>query len=281
MENEVNTESTESTARPAPEPISRPTHAKGHREDCSCMVCKRLQAAIAAGKPSKQEVHLAAVARREARQKAKAEELSRRQLLRREEKKRKEAVVSATLLTQVQSGIKPSLELAAKVAGVSVPTAKKIAGEDFVETSLKNAGIDNTKLAEVAAAGLDAAAQRIVTDRDGNIIDVINVPDWKSRHAFWSDLLKVKKILGGENEFGSGGGGLIVISPDAAKVLPGHPPACVCDECKLAWETKASHLRKAAIRDAEIARAQLPQDAIDVDAEEVEKVEYDDFGVVE
>lgn len=270
-----------------PSSVELPQVAGNHKPNCPCRLCERVRARRAAGLPTSAEEKAAKRAAAEARREAKRA------------KKRKSnatvAAVQASLATQVRLGHRPNAGLAGESAGVSARQGQMIAeANNFVQQALSSVGITDSKLAEVAAAGLEAAMQKIITDRDGRIVDVVNTPDWRNRHAFWSDLLRIKKILGADTETGGGSGGLIIITNDAAKVLPGHPPACTCDSCKIAWEEKYAHLRRAAvrdstIRDAEIARAQLTDpraknaidtDVIDVDAEEEDAVEYDDFGPV-
>jgi len=55
---------------------------------------------------------------------------------------------------------------------------------------LARAGITDDKLAAVAAEALDAKHYKFVTDRDGNIVETIEIPDWHNRHRYWSDMSK-------------------------------------------------------------------------------------------
>src|SRR5712692_8853227 len=54
---------------------TRPRNAYGHKESCVCMACKRIQDAIAAGKPPKAEQLAQSRERRLAREKAREEAL--------------------------------------------------------------------------------------------------------------------------------------------------------------------------------------------------------------
>jgi hypothetical protein len=139
----------------------------------------------------------------------------------------------------------------AQIAGVSRGTAAKaLTGSDFVRGALSRAGIDDDKLATVAAEGLDAKHTKILTDRDGNAVDAIEMPDYKSRHAFWRDILMAKGVLGNDRDSqGGGSGGLIIVAPEAAIVVEGHPPACTCDECIEAWNEKMKVLADRAARE--------------------------------
>ena len=280
----------ESSPELSPDPSSgRRRNAKGHKPECTCTLCARIQARIARGEPSQAEVR---EQRRQQREQKQREQQKQRTTLlsrKRQEREAQRTALEASIETQARLGHKPNVTLAGEIVGMDPRRAQQVSqAEGFVQGALSRAGITDDKLAQIAAEGLDAALQRIITDRDGRIIDVVNVPDWKSRHAFWADLLRVKKILGGENnDGGMGSGGLIIITPDSAKVLPGHPPACVCDACKLAWEEKTQHLRRAANREAAILTSALTsavnsqQPPIDAEETEVEEVEYDDFGPVE
>jgi hypothetical protein len=173
----------------------------------------------------------------------------------RKESTRIEERVSASIETQIALGQTPNAALAGRVAGVSERTGQLVSNaNNFVQTALLKHGITDDRLAEIASAGMDAFFQKIITDNDGAIVDVINQPDWKSRHAFWRDILMVKKLLGNDSENAAGGsGGLVIITPDAARVQTGHPAACVCDECRVQWEEKARHLRVATVRERQIA----------------------------
>jgi hypothetical protein len=212
-----------------------------HKLGCGCKVCVRIRNAKLLGKPSRKELKLKAAANRKLREETKAG-------------------IKASLNTQVLLGQTPNAALAAKSVGVSDRVGQIVShANQFVQTALVKAGITDDRLAEIAAAGMDAFFQKIITDNDGAIIDVINQPDWKSRHAFWRDILMVKKLLGNDTENAAGGsGGLVIITPDAARVQTGHPAACVCDECRVQWEEKARHLRVATIRDARILADSSP-----------------------
>jgi len=144
----------------------------------------------------------------------------------------------------------------------------------FVQTALAAAGITDESLATLAKEGMEAFNQKIITDQDGAIVDVVNMPDWRNRHAFWRDILMVKKLLGNDAESSAiGSGGLVIITPDAAKVSTGHPSACVCEDCRVAWQEKARHLRASTVRENAIiveSRSPEPQHI-------VESKDSDDF----
>lgn len=250
---------------------SLPVNARGHKLTCQCRVCLAIQNARAKGIPTKAQRAADAQARRIARAKAKVEAKIRRELERKLVVEQHRRVVQTSLESQALSGAKPSMELAAKQAGISAPTAAKLAGEDFVQTALSKHGITDDRLASVASEGLDATLQRIVTDRNGEIIDVVNVPDWKSRHAFWADLLKVKKILGSDADT-SQHGGLVIITPNAARVVEGHPATCTCDTCIAAWQSKARELQRLAMRETaiELTPTALPPTTTNSGADEDE-----------
>ena len=115
---------------------------------------------------------------------------------------------------------------------------------EFVQTALSRAGITDNFLAELAREGMSAFNQKIITDQNGNIIDVVNMPDWRNRHAFWRDILMAKKILGSELTANVQAGGLFIFSNDAGRMVSSHPPACTCDDCIKAWEEKSRQLRR-------------------------------------
>lgn len=254
--------------------------AKGHPPGHMCKVCQRTRNRILAGRPSNKAKKEAADARRQAKLQAKQKELEDKKLSR----AREEGKLEGILAGQLAAGKAPDIALTAKLTGASPNRIQEKIGSDFVQMALSSAGISDKFLAELAKEGMGAFLQRIITDRDGNIIDVVNMPDWKARHNFWRDVLLAKKILGQDSESNAlGSGGLIVITPDNAKVLPGHPPACVCEKCVLAWEEKTSYLRRNAIKEnAILASAVNSQQSAIEDAEEIQDVvEEDDFGPLE
>jgi hypothetical protein len=218
-----------------------------HKLACPCKVCKRIREAKASGKPNRAELRLRAEANRKARAESKI-------------------AIKASLKTQIALGRAPDVTLAAKLAGKENGRVEPEARSSFVQTALSRAGITDDSLATLAREGMEAFNQKIITDQDGAIVDVVNMPDWRNRHAFWRDILMVKKLLGSDAESLAGGsGGLVIITPDAAKVSTGHPPACICEDCRVAWETKAKHLRVATMRETAIdaqIEPEIPQDVV-------------------
>lgn len=225
-------------------PLSdRPRNANGHTNSCVCTLCARIQARIAAGKPTKEEE------RAQRRAQRLATEALKKPTARpgREQRLAKDAALAASVATQIALGQKPSATLAAKIADIDPSTAqgKTRAGklDESVHAALLRAGITNDRLFAVASEGLDAKSTRLVTDKDGRVVDAIEFPDHQNRHRFWRDLLMVKGYLGREDTSQVPSGGLIIIAPDAAKVVPGHVETCMCEECIAAWDEKTKELR--------------------------------------
>lgn len=259
--------------------------ARGHRPDCACKVCLKIQAAIDAGKPTKAELReqkrLAKIARAKATAEQRQLERKAKARAKSEAQKVTEARVAGAILGSVAAGTVPSLTKVAEVTGASLGTVKSVASEDFVRTALVRAGITDDKLAAVAAEGLDAKNTKLVFDRDGNVVDAIELPDHQNRHRFWHDILTAKGVLGEKHESGGGGGGLIIIAPEAARVLPGHPPACTCDECIALWNEKTKHLQARAARamavDAEIIENPKPlPESLDAPEDDFETDDFSD-----
>jgi hypothetical protein len=246
-----------------PEPSK---NAKGHRPTCICTLCKRIQDRIASGKPSYAARRATQTANRLARQKVAAQ--SKRQPKRqpngnRERRIARDAALEASLETQVVLGRQPNAKLAGQIAGIEPRTAQLKAKEsNFVQSALEKVGITDDKLAEVAARGLDAKIVKIITDRDGNVIDAIEQHDTKGQHLFWRDILMTKGILGNDRDSQVASGGLIIIAPNEATVIEGHSPACVCEKCLAAWNEKTKVLSRNASRamtvDAEIVENPRP-----------------------
>jgi hypothetical protein len=201
-------------------------------------------------------------AAREARAKAREKSLSETKRAKAEEKKLKAALVQGALAGQVAAGSLPSIEKAAQIASVSVAKARNAAPSDLVQNALLKNGITLDLLDDVGKDGLKANSVKLVYDE--NVIDSIAIPDHHARHKFWRDYNMMHGRLGSEKE-SAGGGGLIIIAPELAKVVPGHNVACTCDACIDAWNEKTKHLATQAARqmaiDMEIveARASAPE----------------------
>jgi hypothetical protein len=208
---------------------ARPRHACQHKETCACQLCLRIQAAIDAGKPPK------AVARAEARnRRAQALKIKTEPVTKREERIRAKALVEGALAGQVATGYRPSIAKAAQIAGITPAKARAMdVGEGFVQTALVSAGINDARLAQVAADALDATDTRVVYR--GGEPETFDVPDWGARHKFWRDLLLAKKIIGNERE-GAAAATLVIVSSAAAQSLTGHDPSCQCDACIESWQ---------------------------------------------
>jgi hypothetical protein len=208
-------------------------------------------------------------AKREARLKAKTLPVTRR-----EEAIRKAALVEGAVAGQISAGVRPSIEKAAQIAEVSTKKAREIAPDDFVQSALVKAGITDDKLFSLGAQALEAESTKLITDSDGNIVEAIKLPDWQNRHRFWRDLLMVKGHLGSEREMPATGG-LMIIVPDQARVVAGHPPACSCQECAAAWNERTKEFQQRAMRsmaiDAQIA--QSPKDLSQDKSDEVDELE--------
>ena len=244
------------TSSPDTDP-SRPRNAKGHRLECLCILCKRIQDAIAAGKPSKADARASARLAREARAKSREKSLSESKRAKADEKRLKAALVQGAMAGQIAAGAMPSIEKAAEIAGISVAKARNAAPKDLVQDALERNGITDDRLYELAQNALDAKNYKVITDSDGNVIETVAIPDWQNRHRFWRDLLAVKGHLGSDREMAATGG-LMIIVPDQARVVPGHPPACNCEQCIAAWNERTKKISQQALRsmarDAEIAK---------------------------
>lgn len=238
--------------------------AKGHKPNCVCKVCLRIQAAIAAGKPPKAETRekqrLTRIAKAKAKQELRRAEVAAKAQAKAKVKSALASKIEGVVLGQVAAGIIPSASRVAEMTGASLGETKQVMGGDFVQSALARAGITDDKLAQVAAEGLEAKNYRYLTDRDGNIVDVIEMPDHQNRHRFWRDLLMVKGYLGSDREQVASGG-LMIIVPEQARVVKGHPPTCTCDECIKAWNDRTREMSARALKamtiDAEISSGQV------------------------
>jgi hypothetical protein len=235
--------------------LSDRPRAKGHRETCVCMLCRRIQAAIAAGKPPK------AVARALAHQRRLETRATPRNL--RERRIAKDAMLTGAIAGQAASGTRPNIAQAARIAGMDPSqAAKAVKANDSILDALSRIGINADKLAEVFAGGLEACEVRLVI-RNGEVVDALAVPDWHARHKFARDVLLARGELGSDRDQQPQGGGLIIITPDSAKVIDGHPAACACDACNAAWEEKAEHLRRASLKESAIDVTSAPEQPVE------------------
>lgn len=227
----------------------------GHIPGHTCKVCERVRNRILAGRPSKKAMKEAAEARRQAKKQAKQDADIAKKVV----QAKQDGQVEGILAGQVAAGKTPDIVQAVKLTGASANKAKEMIAGDLVQAALLKNGITVELLDEVGLDGLRAEIQKIYTDQDGKITDVINFKDHHARHKFWRDYNLMFGRLGREEaNGGTGGGGLIIITPDAAKVSTNHSPACICDDCKTAWEEKARHLRVAAIRERAITIESSP-----------------------
>lgn len=239
---------------------SPPRKAKGHRDSCTCTLCARIKARIAAGKPPKAVARAMGHQRRIER--AKDKRIGTTPRNKSEQRIAKRAMLTGAIVGQAAAGVRPNIARAARIAGIDPSQAQRqIRRDESIQAALARAGITDAKLFELAAEALAAENVRLITNRDGNLTDAISFPDWLARHKFWQDLLKVKGFLGRE-EPPAPVGGLIIIAPDAAKVLPGHAATCMCQECIAAWDEKTKELRRLEARRSAID-AEISDNAID------------------
>jgi hypothetical protein len=244
-----------------------------HRPLCECSICTNIRARITTGRPAKATQR--AIARQRRLEAAKAKTTPR---TRRERQIAKDTAVNTAIATQVMVGVRPSIVKTAQIAGVSRPTAARaMKGNDFVAGALSRAGIDDDKLATVAAEGLEAKFVKILTDREGQVTSKIETPDYTSRHLYWRDVLMAKGILGNDRESQGSGGGLIIIAPEAASLVEGHPPTCICQECIDAWNVKHKSLSERALREMAVD-AEVPDEPPDFAVPEIDDDDWDDFG---
>lgn len=235
---------------PQPEPVAAPPVPKvaapsnrgirSHKPDCPCPACTRRRELRAEGKLS-------------LRQKR---DLARAEKRLRAEKKRDDLIrLQAAAETQAVLGKIPDVNISAKIADMSPAQAETAMRENsFVSTALRKAGITDEFLATLAREGMSAFNQKIITDKMGNIVDVVDMPDWRNRHAFWRDILMAKKILGSEID-SAVQGGLVIITNDAARTVSGHAPTCLCESCVAAWNQKAHAIQRRAMRETAIELA--------------------------
>ena len=110
--------------------------------------------------------------------------------------------------------------------------------QDSIETALARVGITEERLAEVASEGLNAEFVRYFA-QDGEVTDERRDRDWKSIHAFWRDLLMVKKYLGSDREDANAAPGGLMIINGSVQINTRHKAGCQCEECVSAWEAQA------------------------------------------
>jgi len=267
------------TSAPVVDP-TRARNAKGHKSTCICTLCKRIQARIDAGLPPKATSRAMAHERRVAGNKDKRFGTTPRN--KREKRIAKTAMLTGAVVGQAAVGVRPNIAQAATIAGMDPSQAQRqIKRDKRVTEILERVGITDEKVFGVYSEGMDAKETRLIV-RDGEVKDAVEVPDWHARHKFARDLLMVQGHLGNDRDSGAGGGGLIIIAPEVARVVPGHPAACVCDECIAAWNEKTKTLSAQAERamaiDAEIIEnpRALPG-ALEELGDELETDEEDDF----
>ena len=161
-------------SHPSPENGSYclPARTWNHKEGCNCLSCQRTQARRAAGKPTVAEEQAARDAR-------KAAKLAAKEARKKAAKKGNLTSIAVQSSIETQSALKHKVDygVTAKVVGITPERVGQIAREgNFVNIALSNAGIDDAFLAELAKEGMGAFTQKIITDNDGNIIDVVNIP---------------------------------------------------------------------------------------------------------
>jgi hypothetical protein len=212
----------------------RPRNAKSHQPSCVCTLCRRIQARIAAGKPTKEAERAMAKAQRQAKAKSNATTPSNL----RERRLVKDAALTAAVAAQAANGLKPNIAQAARIAGMDPSQAqRKIGSDESVLAALARVGITPEVLDSVGAAGLNANETRLIT-KDGEVLDAIEVPDWHARHKFLRDFYLMIGRLGRDSET-QAPGGLIVIASNFVQAVTGHASSCACDECTRVWEEKA------------------------------------------
>jgi|SRR5579885_407997 hypothetical protein len=235
----------------APQPLNagerKTLGGKGHQATCSCIICARIRARSTSGKASKATERAVAHQRRLERKKDKR--FGTTPNTKREQRIAKKAMLTGALVGQAVAGARPNIAAAARIAGMDPSQAQRQVRRDgTVIEAFERAGITDDRLAQVAAEGLEAKQIKLIADRDGRVIDAIDMPDHKNRHAFWRDILMAKGVLGRDREDTVAGGGLIIIAPQEVSVVPGHPPACTCQECIDAWNEKTKLLQERATR---------------------------------
>jgi hypothetical protein len=210
-------------------PSDRPLNANGHKPDCVCTLCKRIQAAIASGRPPK------TVEREAARQRQLARVAARRA----RHKQATQRAVRAAVAAQVASGVRPTVARTAKAAKVGKQTAgAALRDPKSVLAALSDAGITLERLDAIGLAGLYATDTRLVFGKTGELLNCVEVPDWISRHRFWRDYNLMHGRLGRDDQPQGAGAGLVILA-DKLELTPGHPNNCNCPTCVAAWERDA------------------------------------------
>jgi hypothetical protein len=238
--------------------VSPPRRAKGHKDSCTCTLCARIKARIAAGLPTREEER----AQRRAAKLAKQAVTKQQPRAGREQRIATDSAMSSSIATQIVLGHKPNAALAAKIAGVHPSTASEKARtekmQDSIHTALLAVGITDARLAEVASEGLSAEFVRYFA-QDGEVTDERRDRDWKSIHAFWRDLLMVKSYLGSDREDANAAPGGLMIINGPVQINTGHKVGCQCQECVKAWEEQACDvLATQARREVEMNIADVP-----------------------
>lgn len=154
-----------------------------------------------------------------------------------------------------------SIENIAEELGVPVGTelGKAIVSnaKHSIDAALTRAGIDDERLARVAAEGLSAMVVKTATF-EGEISDEREYVDWNSRHKFWHDLNVIKGHMAPDGNEGGGGGLVIVNGP--TMINTGHKPGCRCDVCVKAWEAEGREvLRQQRQREVTMNLNDVPQ----------------------
>jgi hypothetical protein len=224
---------------------------KGHIPGHTCKVCERTRARIAAGKPSKKDMEKARADRKVAKLAAKQIAAAR-----------KNGLAEGILVGQVDAGKLPSVAPAVRVSGLAPDKVRDMTQGNLVQSSLEKNGITLDLLDEVGREGLKAESQKLIFDDEGNVADAIAMPDHHARHKFWRDYNMMHGRLGNDRDSQVASGGLVIIAPQEAMVVKGHPPTCVCEECILAWNEKTKVLSRNASRamaiDAELVENPRP-----------------------
>ena len=202
----------------------------GHKPDCACTLCKRIQTAIASGRPLK------TVEREAARQRQVARVAARRA----RHKEATQRAVRAAVAAQIASGVTPTIGRTAQAAQVGKKTAgAALRDPESVLASLLAAGINLETLDAIGRAGLEACDVRPVFDKKtGELLNCVETPDWNSRHKFWRDYNVMLGRLDCADQQQGAGAGLVIIA-GKLELTPGHPANCNCESCIAAWEVDA------------------------------------------
>lgn len=212
--------------------------AKGHKPNCPCKVCERINSAILAGKPTKAQLAEESKARRLARAEAR---LKTRAEQRKEQEAIKVAAAAATAAI-AGTGSEPNPQLV-KAITKAVPSLTERKGteevtlEHFIQTALKNAGVDLGRLATVSAEGLEATLVKTAT-HEGDITDERVYADFNARHKYLESMLKVFGFLKSDDTPQMGG--LVMLFGEGPKRDGSHPLDCPCADCEGAFRSAMS-----------------------------------------